>query len=67
MAEKTFNEQKQAVPKGNDEKQKQGSKEQPPEEQKGGVNNHVTKSMEERAENAKAYIESKYSKLKTDE
>ena len=67
MAEKTFNEQKQAAPKGNEEKQKQGSKEQPPEEQKGGVNNHVTKTMKERAENAKAYIESKYSKLKTDE
>lgn len=67
MAEKTFNEQKQNQGKANEEKQKQGSKEQAVEEAKGGVNNHVSKTMKERAENAKAYIESKYSKLKTDE
>jgi len=28
---------------------------------------HITKGMKERAENAKAYIESKYNKLKTNE
>ena len=67
MAEKTFNEQKQNQGKANEEKQKQGSKEQAAEEPKGRVNNHVSKTMKERAENAKAYIESKYSKLKTDE
>lgn len=36
------------------------------EEEKGSANN-ITKSMKEKAENAKAYIEGRYQKIKTDE
>ena len=68
MQGKEYNEHTPKNQQQNEEKnqQKQTSKEKT-EEEKGGVNNHVTKGMKERAENAKAYIESKYSKLKTDE
>jgi hypothetical protein len=37
-----------------------------PEEEKGGANN-ITKQMKEKAENAKAYIEGRYSRLKHNE